>query len=313
MLRYLVGRLIVMIPTIFVLSLALFVLMRLTPGSPLQPNAANANPLSPEQQAALAKEWGLDRPIIEQYGVYLWRAVHLDFGMSYAYKTRSVTEILGPTFLISLHLGLMALTLGIVLGVTLGVLAAVNQNGGFDYLCTFIAMLGVAVPNFVMAIVFILIFVMGLKAIPYTGGWDSPVDWILPTIVLSLAPLAVIARYTRSSMIESIRSDYVRTARAKGATERRVVLIHVLKNALIPPLTILGPLVAAVATGSPFVEIIFRVPGMGRYFIESVLARDYPVIMAVFLFYGIFLQLMNLLVDMLYGVVDPRIRLGGSD
>jgi ABC-type dipeptide/oligopeptide/nickel transport system permease component len=312
MARYLVGRLLVMIPTIFVLSLALFILMRLTPGSPLQPNAPNANPLSPEQQEALAKEWGLDKPILEQYGVYVWRAVHLDFGMSYAFKTRTVTEILGPTFPISLHLGLMALTVAIVFGVGLGVLAAVNQNGPFDYVCTFIAMLGVAIPNFVMAIVVILIFVMGLKAIPYTGGWESPVDWILPTFVLSLGPLAIIARYTRSSMIEAIRSDYVRTARAKGANEGRVMLIHVLKNALIPPLTILGPLVAAVATGSPFVEIIFRVPGMGRYFVESVLARDYPVIMAVFLFYGVFLQAMNLVVDLLYGVVDPRIRLGGE-
>jgi ABC-type dipeptide/oligopeptide/nickel transport system permease component len=312
MARYLIGRLIIMIPTIFVLSLALFVLMRLTPGSPLQPNAPNANPLSPEQQEALAKEWGLDRPILEQYAVYVWRAVHLDFGMSYAFKTRSVTEILGPTFPISLHLGLMALLVAVIFGVGLGVLAAVNQNGPFDYICTFIAMLGVAIPNFVMAIVVILIFVLGLKAIPSTGGWESPVDWILPTFVLSLGPLAVIARYTRSSMIEAIRSDYVRTARAKGANEGRVMLIHVLKNALIPPLTILGPLVAAVATGSPFVEIIFRVPGMGRYFVESVLARDYPVIMAVFLFYGVFLQAMNLVVDLLYGVVDPRIRLGGE-
>jgi len=312
MARYLIGRLIIMIPTIFVLSLALFVLMRLTPGSPLQPNAANANPLSPEQQEALAKAWGLDRPILEQYGVYLWKAVHLDFGMSYAFKTRSVTEILGPTLPISLHLGMMALIVAVIFGVGLGVLAAVNQNGPFDYVCTFIAMLGVAIPNFVMAIVVILVFVMGLKAIPYTGGWESPVDWILPTFVLSLGPLAVIARYTRSSMIEAIRSDYVRTARAKGANEGRVMLIHVLKNALIPPLTILGPLVAAVATGSPFVEIIFRVPGMGRYFVESVLARDYPVIMAVFLFYGVFLQAMNLVVDLLYGVVDPRIRLGGE-
>src|SRR4051812_3872792 len=128
MLRYLVGRIIVMIPTIFVLSLALFVLMRLTPGSPMQPNAANANPLSPEQQEALAKEWGLDKPILEQYGIYVWRAVHLDFGMSYAYKTREVTEILGPTFPISLHLGLMALAIAIVVGVSLGILAAVNQN-----------------------------------------------------------------------------------------------------------------------------------------------------------------------------------------
>jgi len=313
MARYLVGRLLVMIPTIIVLSITLFVLMRLTPGSPLQPIAPNANPLSPEQQENLAKEGGLDKPIAEQYAVYIWKALHLDFGTSYLFKSRTVIEILGPTFLVSLHLGLMALTLAVILGVSLGIMAAVHQNGLPDYLCTFVAMFGVSVPNFVMAIVVILVFVMGLKVIPYTGGWETPVDWILPTIVLSLGPLAVISRYTRSSMIESIRSDYVRTARAKGASEHRVMLIHVLKNALIPPLTILGPLVAAVATGSPFVEIIFRVPGMGRYFIESVLARDYPVIMAVFLFYGIFLQLMNLLVDLLYGVADPRIRFGGSE
>jgi ABC-type dipeptide/oligopeptide/nickel transport system permease component len=308
MTRYLAGRLVVMIPTIVVLSLALFVLMRLTPGSPLQPIAPNANPLSPEAQEALAKEWGLDKPILEQYVIYVWKAVQLDFGTSYLYKTRTVTEILGPTLPVSLHLGLMALTIAIIFGVGLGVLAATNRNGTFDYLCTLIAMVGVSVPNFVMSIVFIIVFVMGLKVIPYTGGWETPIDWIMPTLVLSLGPLAVIARYTRSSMIEAMTSDYVRTARAKGNSESRVMLFHVLKNALIPPLTILGPLVAAVATGSPFVEIIFRVPGMGRYFIESVLARDYPVIMAVFLFYGVFLQAMNLLVDVLYGVVDPRIR-----
>lgn len=312
MARYLVGRLIIMIPTIIVLSLALFVLMRLTPGSPLQPIAPNANPLSLEQQEALAKAWGLDKPILEQYVIYIGKALQLDFGTSYQFRSRTVIEILGPTFSVSLHLGLMALAVAIVLGVSLGILAAVYQNGLADYLCTFVAMVGVSIPNFVMAIVAILVFVFGLKLIPYTGGWENPVDWILPTFVLSLGPLAVISRYTRSSMIEAIRSDYVRTARAKGANEGRVMLIHVLKNALIPPLTILGPLVAAVATGSPFVEIIFRVPGMGRYFIESVLARDYPVIMAVFLFYGIFLQVMNLVVDMLYGVVDPRIRLGGE-
>ena len=306
--RYLAGRVVVMIPTIIVLSLALFILMRLTPGSPLQPIAPNANPLSPEAQEALAKEWGLDKPILEQYVIYVWKAVQLDFGTSYLFKNRTVVEILGPTLPVSLHLGLMALTIAIFFGVGLGVLAATNRNGAFDYLCTFIAMIGVSIPNFVMAIIFIIVFVLGLKIIPYTGGWESPVDWIMPTIVLSLGPLAVISRYTRSSMIEAIGSDYVRTARAKGNSERRVMLNHVLKNALIPPLTILGPLVAAVATGSPFVEIIFRVPGMGRYFIESVLARDYPVIMAVFLFYGVFLQAMNLLVDVLYGVVDPRIR-----
>jgi ABC-type dipeptide/oligopeptide/nickel transport system permease component len=311
--RYVLGRLLVMIPTVFVLSLILFVLMRLTPGSPLQPNAANANPLSPEAQAALAKDWGLDKPILEQYVVYVGKALRLDFGNSYLYKTRTVSEVLVPLFPVSLHLGLMALTLAIVVGGTLGVLAAMNQNGPFDYVCTFVAMLGVSVPNFVMAVLLILIFVLGLKLVPYTGGWNQPADWILPTVTLSLGPLAVISRYMRSSMIEVIRSDYVRTARAKGLSERRVVLVHVLKNALIPPLTILGPLVAAVLTGSPFVESIFRVPGMGRYFFESILARDYPVIMAVFLFYGVFLQGMNLLVDLLYGLADPRIRFGGAD
>lgn len=310
---YALGRLAIMAPTIFVLSLILFVLMRLTPGSPLQPIAPNANPLSPEAQAALAHEWGLDRPILEQYATYLWRAAHLDFGMSYYFRSRGVMEVLGPTFPVSLHLGLMALTAAILVGGTLGVLAAVNQNGAADYVCTVVAMLGVSFPNFVVAILFISVFVLGLKIIPSTGGWNGPADWILPTITLSLGPLAVIARYTRSSMLDAIRSDYVRTARAKGAGERRVVLGHVLKNALIPPLTILGPLIAAVATGSPFVEIIYRVPGMGRYFVESILARDYPVIMAVFLFYGVFLQFMNLAVDLLYGVADPRIRFGAAE
>lgn len=313
MLRYAVERLIVMVPTIFVLALVLFVLMRLTPGSPLQPNAANANPLSPEQQELLAKEWGLDKPILEQFVVYLGKASHLDFGMSYYFKTRSVMEVLPPFIPVSLHLGLMALAIAIVLGGALGIVAAMNQNGPIDYFCTLVAMLGVSLPNFVIAILLIWVFVLILKVVPMTGGWQSPSDWILPTITLSLGPLAIIARYTRSSMIDVIRSDYVRTARAKGLNEKRVVLIHVLKNALISPLTILGPIIAAVLTGSPFVEIIFRVPGVGRYFVESILARDYPVMMAIFLFYGIFLQVMNLLVDMLYGIADPRIRLGGAD
>lgn len=313
MLRYAAGRLVLMVPTVLVLSLVLFVLMRLTPGSPLQPIAPNANPLSPEAQANLAREWGLDKPILQQYVIYLERAVQLDFGTSYLYKTRSVWDILAPLFPVSLHLGLMALALAICVGGLLGVLAAMNQNGPLDYVCTFVAMLGVSLPNFVMAILLISVFVLGLKIIPYTGGWNQPSDWILPTITLALAPMAVIARYTRSSMIDVKRSDYVRTAQAKGLSTERVTVNHVLKNSLIPPLTILGPIIAAVLTGSPFVELIFRVPGMGRYFFESILARDYPVIMAVFLFYGIFLQLMNLLVDLLIGTADPRVRFGSVD
>jgi ABC-type dipeptide/oligopeptide/nickel transport system permease component len=313
MFRYIIERLIIMIPTIIVLSIVLFVLMRLTPGSPLQPIAPNANPLSPEQQANLARAWGLDKPIPEQYLTYVGKALHLDFGTSYVYKSRTVVDILAPTFLVSLQLGVMALVLAILVGGGLGVVAAINQNGLLDYVCTAVAMVGVSIPNFVMGIALIALFVLEVHLIPSTGGWRTPSDWILPTITLALGPLSIIARYTRSSVIDVIRSDYVRTARAKGMNERRVMTVHVLKNALIPPLTILGPLIAAVVTGSPFVEEIFRVPGMGEYFIQSITARDYPLIMAVFLFYGVFLQFMNLLVDLLYGMVDPRIGFGGAE
>jgi ABC-type dipeptide/oligopeptide/nickel transport system permease component len=313
MLRYIAERLIIMIPTVFVLSVILFVVMRLTPGSPMQPMAANANPLSPEQQANLAKAWGLDKPIPQQYLTYLGNAAHLDFGLSYVYRTRTVTEILGPTFIVSAELGAVALAIAIVVGGLLGIVAAVNQNGPLDYICTFVAMIGVSIPNFVLALFLILLLVLGLHLLPDTGGWQKPVDWIMPSITLALGPLSIIARYTRSSMVDVIRSDYVRTARAKGVGQGSIVFTHILKNALIPPLTILGPLVAAVVTGSPFVELIFRVPGMGRYFITSITARDYPVIMAVFMFYGIFLQLMNLVVDLLYGVADPRIRFGATE
>jgi ABC-type dipeptide/oligopeptide/nickel transport system permease component len=311
--RYILERLIIMVPTIIVLSIVLFVMMRLTPGSPLQPLAPGANALDPELQKNLAKEWGLDKSIPEQYLTYVGKAVHLDFGDSYVWRGRTVVEMLSPTFIVSLELGILALALAIVVGGALGIIAAMNQNGPWDYACTFVAMIGVSIPNFILAVLLISLLVLGLKVLPDTGGWQKPVDWILPTITLALGPLSIIARYTRSSMIDVIRSDYVRTARAKGMNERRVMLDHVLKNALIPPLTILGPLIAAVLTGSPFVELIFRVPGMGRYFIQSISARDYPMIMAVFLFYGVFLQVMNLAVDLLYGVADPRIRYGGAE
>lgn len=313
MARYVAERLIIMIPTIIVLSIVLFVMMRLTPGSPLQPLAANANALDPELQKNLAKAWGLDKSIPEQYAMYVNNAIHLDFGTSYVWRGRTVVEMLSPTFVVSLELGVFALAFAIIVGGALGIVAATNQNGPWDYLCTFVAMIGVSIPNFILAVLMIVVFVLTFKLLPDTGGWQKPQDWILPTITLGLGPLSIIARYTRSSMIDVIRSDYVRTAQAKGLSGQRVILMHVLKNALIPPLTILGPIIAAVLTGSPFVELIFRVPGMGRYFFESILARDYPVIMAVFLFYGVFLQLMNLVVDLLLGTADPRIRFEGAD
>ncbi|ACZ39327.1 ABC transporter permease [Sphaerobacter thermophilus] len=307
--QYILRRLFWLVPTMLAISLVTFVVMHATPGSPLQPDAPNANPLPPAAQQNLARKWGLDKPLHIQYMTFLKNALRGDFGTSYVHKTSTVMEILQRTFPVSLHLGTMALLLAIFVGIPLGVLAAVNQNGPIDYVCSFIATLGVAVPNFVLAIFLIVVFVLGLGVIPRTGGWTSPVDWILPTIALGLGPLGILARYTRSSMVEVMRQDYMRTAQAKGLSQRAVVLGHAVKNGLLPPLTILGPMFAAVGTGSFFVETLFRVPGMGRFFVDSMIARDYPLIMAIILLYGIFLAIMNLVVDILYSVVDPRIRL----
>jgi ABC-type dipeptide/oligopeptide/nickel transport system permease component len=305
--RYILYRLLWLVPTLLAMAVITFLVMHATPGSPLDPVAEGANPLSPEAQKNLAEAYGLDKPLWQQFGIFVGKAVRGDFGQSFIYKTRTVTEIMRETFPISLFLGSMALALAVVGGVTLGVLAAVYQNRSWDYVSVSVATLGVSVPNFVLAVFFIILFSFVIPLFP-TGGWGTPSQWVLPTITLALAPMGIIARFTRSSMIEVIRSDYVRTARAKGLAERPVILRHVLKNALIPVVTLLGPMFAAVGTGSFFVESIFRVPGMGRFFVLSMTGRDYPMIMAVVLIYGAFLAVMNLVVDLLYGALDPRIR-----
>ena len=289
------------------MALVTFLVMHATPGSPLDPVAEGANPLSPEAQKNLAEVYGLDKPIYTQFGIFLTKALRGDFGTSFVYKTRTVAEIMVETFPISLLLGSMALVLAVVGGVTLGILAAVYQNHSWDYVSVAVATLGVSVPNFVMAVFLIVIFSFVLPIFP-TGGWNSPQDWVLPTVTLALAPMGIIARFTRASMLEVIRSDYIVTARAKGLSEGPVILKHVLKNGFIPVVTLLGPMFAAVGTGSFFVESIFRIPGMGRFFVLSMTGRDYPMIMAVVLIYGAFLALMNLVVDLLYGTLDPRIR-----
>ena len=309
MTQYIARRLLMVIPTLIAISLITFIIMHATPGSPMQPHAPQANPLPPAAQEALAKKYGLDKPLWQQYLNYLRNIFTLDFGFSYQYQTREVRDIMATTLPVSLHLGVMAMALAILIGIPLGIIAAINQNGPVDYLCSFIATLGVAVPNFILALFLIVLLVLLIPIIPRTGGWDSPIDWVLPTLALALGPIGIIARYTRASMVEVLRQDFIRTAYAKGLSDRQVIVRHVLKNGLIPPITILGPMFAAIGTGSPFVEKIFRVPGMGRFFVDSLIARDYPMIMAVILIYGAFLAIMNIVVDILYGVVDPRIRL----
>jgi oligopeptide transport system permease protein len=311
MMPYLIRRILWLIPTLLAMALITFLVMHATPGSPLEPEAGN-NPLSPSEQHNLAAKYGLDRPLWEQFGRFVLQAVRGDFGYSYVYKTRTVAEILSETLPVSLRLGAMALVIATALGIILGVLAAIHPNSFWDYVSVTTAMVAVSIPNFVMAVFFILLFSFLLPLFP-TGGWGEPRHWVLPTFTLSLAPMAIIARYTRSSMLEVIRADYVRTARAKGLAEAVVVGKHVLKNAFIPVLTLLGPLFAAVGTGSFFIESIFRVPGMGRFFVISMTGRDYPMIMAVVLCYGVFLAVMNMLVDLLYGVLDPRMRVGAKE
>jgi ABC-type dipeptide/oligopeptide/nickel transport system permease component len=306
-LKYVVHRLLWLIPTLLAMALVTFLVMHATPGSPLDPVAEGANPLSPEAQKNLAAHYGLDKPLHEQFVIFVVKAVRGDFGNSFVYKTRTVSEILLATFPVSLFLGSMALALAIVGGLKLGILAAVFQNRSWDYVSVELASLGVRIPNFILAVFFIVLFSLALPLFP-TGGWNHPRDWVLPTVTLALGPMGIIARFTRSSMVEVIRSEYIRTARGKGLGERVVVFKHVLKNAFSPVVTLLGPMFAAIGTGSFFVESIFRVPGMGRFFVLSMTGRDYPMIMAVVLTYGAFLAVMNLVVDLAYGLLDPRIR-----
>jgi len=311
MIQYILNRLVWLIPTILVMTLIVFVIEHKTPGSPLDPSLrGSSNALSPEQMKNILEHYGLDKPLPVQYRTFVWNALHLDFGTSYIYQTRIVSDILKQTFPISLQLGILAMLYAIVVGTLLGALAAIKQNSVIDYLSAGIAVLGTSLPNFVIAVLLVFVFCITLKWLPPIG-WETsqPKTLILPTLVLGAFPLATLTRYTRASMVDVIRSDFVRTARAKGLSERRAIVGHVMKNALIPVITVIGPLLAAVGTGSFVVEQIFAINGMGKFFVSSMITKDYPMIMAVILLYGVFLSIMNLVVDLLYGVLDPRIRL----
>src|SRR6266436_2891183 len=305
--RYVVYRLLWLVPTLMAMALVTFLVMHATPGSPLDPIAGCANPLSPEAQSNLAAHYGLDRPLWEQFAIFVAKAVQGDFGSSFVYRSRTVAEIIGEVLPVSLMLGAMAMAVAVAGGLALGVVAAVHQNRTWDYVSVSVATAGVAVPNFVLAVFLIVLFSLLVPLFP-TGGWDSPRAWVLPTLTLALGPLGIVARFTRAAVLDVIRSDFTLTARAKGLSETPVIFKHVLKNALIPVVTVLGPMFAAIGTGSFFVESIFRVPGLGRFFVLSMTGRDYPMIMAVVLTYGAFLAVMNLMVDLVYGFLDPRIR-----
>jgi peptide/nickel transport system permease protein len=309
MARYLVGRIFGLIIVFLIVSVVAFLMMHSVPGGPFD---EEKQPLPPAAKANILRKYGLDKPLYEQYLLYMGSALHGDFGISFQSPTETVTELIGRTWPISIQLGGMAILLAFTTGLTAGVIAAIKQNTWIDYVVTFVSTLGITVPSFVVAIWLLLIFAVQLHWLP-TGGWPgSGGDWntaIMPVITLALGPSALVARYTRASMVEVIRADYIRTARAKGLGERAVVLRHALKNALIPMITILAPQIPNLITGTIFVEVIFRVPGLGKFFVSSIYLRDYPMIMATMLLVAMLWSITYLLSDILYIMVDPRIRL----
>jgi oligopeptide transport system permease protein len=300
---YITRRVLALFPVLFFVALMTFVLMHLTPGGPWD----REKPLSPQVVASLNARYHLDLPAPEQFLLYVWNALHLDFGPSYTHPDQTVADIVKGGLGITAQLGLFALAFALLLGLPLGILAALNHNRLGDYASMFVAVFGYSVPNFVLATFAIVLFAAVWHLLP-TGGWDSWKAWILPSLALGFGPAAAIARYTRSSMLEVVRQDYVRTARAKGLAELLVVRRHQVKNALLPVATVVGPLVAHLVTGSFVVEQVFHIPGVGRNFVDGVLARDYPLIMASVLLYATAVALANVLVDVSYALLDPRIR-----
>src|SRR5438105_9870925 len=313
MVLYLFGR-VTGIGVVFVIvSILAFVLMHSVPGGPFD---ETNNPLTPEGKANILHKYGLDRPMYEQYFNYMGNALHGDFGISFQSPTETVIQLISRVWPTSMQLGGLAILLAFIVGLTSGILAAVHQNTWVDYVVTFISTLGITVPNFVIAFWLLLVFAVGLGWLP-TGGWPTGLDsdWrtiIMPVVTLALGPSALVARYTRSSLVEVLHAEYIRTAQAKGLKQHAVVLRHALKNGLIPLITILGPQIPNLITGAIFVEFIFRIPGLGKFFVTSIYLRDYPMIMATMLLVATLWSFTYLASDLLYTVVDPRVRLFGK-
>ena len=306
MLRYILRRLLLLIPTLLAIYTLTFLLMHATPGGPW--NYA-ARPLRPEMIERLKEKYHLNDPLLKQYVDYLVGAVQGDFGPSYRHQERTVAQVIADGFPISVQIGVTGLLLAAVVGLPLGVLSAMRHNTWVDYLTTFLSVIGYATPPYVAAVLFVLVFALSLGWFP-TSGWGGLFSnkAVLPVVTLSITAMALFVRYTRASMLEVLGADYLRTARAKGLAELAVVFRHGLRNALIPVITVGGVLLADTIIGSFFVETIFSLPGIGYYYVESVLARDYPLIMAGTLVYSAMLLGLNLVVDISYAALDPRVR-----
>jgi dipeptide transport system permease protein len=306
MVRYLIRRVISMLITLLVIVTVTFILMHSVPGSPFNEDSGKGT--SEAVMENLKARYHLDEPLYVQFGYYLSSLIKGDLGISMKQSDTSVNELLGRGFPVSAELGTYAILLAIVTGVALGVAAALRHNGMIDYIAMTLAVIGISVPSFIMATFLIQQIAVNWGILP-VATWTSWKHMILPTLSLAAGPTAIIARLTRSSMLEVLTQDYIQTAEAKGLHTARIVIVHALKNAMLPIVTVLGTLVASVLTGSFVIEKIFAIPGMGKYFVESINNRDYSVIMGTTVFYSVFLIVMLLVVDFLYGLLDPRIKL----
>lgn len=305
MFGFIVRRFLWAIPVIIVISMISFSLMHAVPGNPFDTNPDK--PLPPTIVERLRTFYNLDQPLPKQYADYMWNVLRGDLGPSYQYRDRTVNEIIGGHFGVSVKLGLLGLGVALIIGVPLGIVSALKQNTAVDYFAMFFAISGVSVPAMTLGPFLIWFFALQLGVLP-VARWGSFQQAILPMITLGIGGAAILARLTRASMLQVIREDYIRTARAKGVSERMVTIKHALRNALIPVVTVLGPMLAALVTGSMIVERIFAIPGLGKYYVEAVSARDYPVIMGMTLVYAVLLVTANLVVDITYSWIDPRIR-----
>jgi oligopeptide transport system permease protein len=313
---YVVRRVLWLVPVLWAVATITFILMHAVPGGPF----TQEKPLPQSIINALNARYNLNEPLWKQYLLYLWNILHFDFGLSFR-GDRDVSELIRAGFFVTVQLGVLGFLVAAVFGLVLGVLSALNQNGPLDYIGVFFATVGASLPNFVLAAFLIIIFAVKLGWFDVLG-WGGPTQlgdaldpgaWhlkkmVLPVIALAALPAAYIARITRASMLEVLSQDYIRTAHAKGLADRVVILRHAMKNAMIPVLTIMGPIAAALVTGSFIIETVFSIPGVGRRFVEAVLGRDYAMIMGTTLVYTAVVAFANLAVDILYAVVDPRIR-----
>ncbi|WP_080847208.1 ABC transporter permease [Cytobacillus gottheilii] len=307
MAKYIGKRLVYMLISLWLIVTATFFFMRMAPGNPF----TSEKQLPPEIEANLNAHYGLDQPWYVQYGEYLLRILKWDFGPSFKYKSQTVNDLITDGFPVSFLLGLEAIFLAVAIGVILGIIAALKHNKWQDYTAMIVAVLGISVPSFIMAS-FLQYFLAIKWGIFPVARWEGFMYTILPALALASTPMAFIARLTRSSMLEVLANDYIKTAKSKGLSRGAITVKHAVRNAMLPVVTYMGPLTASILTGSFVIERIFGLPGLGAHFVTSISNRDYTVIMGVTVFYSILLLVSILLVDIAYGIIDPRIKLAGG-